>query len=49
MMQETDCLQENAAPGKAAVYLQMTETEPIIDVNGGENDTDVVGKACNGE
>jgi len=28
MMQATDCLQENAALGKASVYLQIIEREP---------------------
>jgi len=44
-MQVTDHLQENAALGKAAALLQMTETEQTIDKHGQENATDVVGKA----
>ena len=43
-MQVTDRLQENAALGKAAALLQMTETEQTIDKHGQENATDVVGK-----
>ena len=43
-MQVTDHLQENAALGKAAALLQMTETEQTIDKHGQENATDVVGK-----
>jgi len=44
MMQVTDHLQENAALGKAGVYLQMTDRETTIDVNDQANATDVVGK-----
>jgi len=44
MMQVTDHLQENAALGKAAAYLQMIEREPRIDADDHDNANDVVGK-----
>jgi len=44
MMQVTDHLQENAALGKAAAYLQMIEREPENDVGKGDDATELLGK-----